>query len=84
MATFRPDSASVKSTWHDKREVPWRTPAGPVFIDIDVTGGAGAKASANRGDAVIEFTQNLHHLQTGFCLDVMFLPVPVHYDHPRH
>src|SRR5258708_3388543 len=62
----------------------FRQAAGPAFINIHVTGGAGAKTSANRSDSVVELTQNLHNLQTGLCLDIMFFPVPVHYDHPRH
>jgi len=51
-----------------------RLPADFFFVSDDDDGDA----------ALIELAQNLHHLETGLCLDVMLFPVPVHYNHPRH
>jgi hypothetical protein len=46
--------------------------------------GAGTKAPANRGNAIVELAQDLHDLETGLALDLVLFAVTVHYDHPRH
>jgi hypothetical protein len=49
-----------------------------------VARGAGAKASANRRDAVVELAQNFHELQTGLGFDLVLFAVTIYHSHSRH
>src|SRR5215475_3170358 len=49
-----------------------------------MTGGAGAHATADRGDAVIELAQILHHLQSGPRFDFVLDSVAIHDSQERH
>src|SRR5579883_1031771 len=59
-------------------------PGLPVGIDIDVAGGAGAHAAADRRDSIVELPQGLHDLETGLRLDLMLLTVAIDHTQQRH
>jgi hypothetical protein len=86
-ATLSPDKPSVKSTFPEQLQLValrFGQTSGPRVVDVHMARGAGTKAAAYRCNPIVEFAQDLHDLQTGFRLDVMLFPVPVHNDHPRH
>src|SRR5579863_4894162 len=45
-----------------------RQPRAPRRVDVHVAGGTGAHAAADRGHAVVELAQILHHLEAGLGL----------------
>jgi hypothetical protein len=56
----------------------------PSRIDVDVAGGAGAHPAADGRDAILEFAQGLHDLETGTGLDFVLLSVAVGHDQLGH
>ncbi len=98
--TFNPSIASVKGSWHDRREVSSRSVVeieqivlvlahrGQVArrdLDMDVAGGAAAAAAAQREQFVETRVADIfHHGQAGVALDLMFGPVARHHNQLGH
>src|SRR5690349_3439079 len=56
----------------------------PFRINIDMTGGAGAHAAADRSDAIVEIPQVFHQREGGVAFDVMLDAIPVGYLDQSH